>query len=205
MRVVPKKSHRSADKRSAKYRQLRRMRNVLNVQIVGESRVACQIGQHRQRAGRNNCAANREAVESILAQLERIGRKMTQMRQAMAEGEAEEAESAEGGGRDVWHARHELKRALREARGASPEEARRLFAAFPGLRVIDDTPNGKYPLPSICSGSDDTFIGRIRRDLSHPNGLNFWCVSDNLRKGAATNAVQIAELLAKHRSEKAAV
>ena len=47
--------------------------------------------------------------------------------------------------------------------------------------------------------SNEVFIGRIRRDLSHPNGLTFWCVSDNLRKGAATNAVQIAELLAKHR------
>jgi aspartate-semialdehyde dehydrogenase len=91
------------------------------------------------------------------------------------------------------------------ARPVSPDEARRLFAAFPGLRVLDDTANGKYPLPLECSGSDDTFIGRIRRDLSHPNGLNFWCVSDNLRKGAATNAVQIAELLAKHRSAKAAV
>lgn len=90
-------------------------------------------------------------------------------------------------------------------RPVSPEEARRLFSAFPGLRVIDDTPNGKYPLPTECSGSDDTFVGRIRRDLSHPNGLNFWCVSDNLRKGAATNAVQIAELLAKHRPAKAAV
>jgi aspartate-semialdehyde dehydrogenase len=91
------------------------------------------------------------------------------------------------------------------ARPVLPEEARELFAAFPGLRVIDDTPNGKYPFPALCSGSDDTFIGRIRRDLSHPNGLNFWCVSDNLRKGAATNAIQIAELLARHRSAKAAV
>src|SRR5580692_5961332 len=87
-------------------------------------------------------------------------------------------------------------------RPVSPEEARRLFSAFPGLRVVDDPANGTYPLPSQCSGSDDTFIGRIRRDLSHPNGLNFWCVSDNLRKGAATNAVQIAELLAKHRTAK---
>jgi aspartate-semialdehyde dehydrogenase len=88
-------------------------------------------------------------------------------------------------------------------RPISPEDARRLFAAFPGLQVLDDTASGIYPLPSRCSGSDDTFIGRIRRDLSHPNGLNFWCVSDNLRKGAATNAVQIAELLAKHRTAKA--
>jgi aspartate-semialdehyde dehydrogenase len=84
-------------------------------------------------------------------------------------------------------------------RPISPAEARELFAAFPGLAVVDDTPNGRYPLPSECSGRDEVFIGRIRRDLSHPNGLSFWCVSDNLRKGAATNAVQIAELLAAHR------
>ncbi|QDU38771.1 Aspartate-semialdehyde dehydrogenase 2 [Maioricimonas rarisocia] len=82
----------------------------------------------------------------------------------------------------------------------SPEDARRLFEEFPGITVVDDLANGAYPLPSTCDGSDEVFIGRIRRDLSHPNGLNFWCVSDNLRKGAATNAVQIAELLAKHRS-----
>ena len=59
----------------------------------------------------------------------------------------------------------------------------------------DDLKNGKYPLPSTGTDRDEVFIGRIRRDLSHPNGLCFWCVSDNLRKGAATNAVQIAELL----------
>ena len=85
-------------------------------------------------------------------------------------------------------------------RPISPEEARELFAAFPGIVVVDDTPNGHYPLPSDCAGRDEVFVGRIRRDMSHPNGLSFWCVSDNLRKGAATNAVQIAELLAKHRS-----
>ena len=60
---------------------------------------------------------------------------------------------------------------------------------------------GKYPMPLDCSGKDDVFIGRIREDLSSENGLTFWCVSDNLRKGAATNAVQIAELLV--RSEAA--
>jgi aspartate-semialdehyde dehydrogenase len=86
-------------------------------------------------------------------------------------------------------------------RAVSPEEARELFAAFPGLAVIDDTAAGQYPLPSLCVGRDEVFIGRIRRDLSHPRGLSFWCVSDNLRKGAATNAVQIAELLAAHRLE----
>lgn len=90
-------------------------------------------------------------------------------------------------------------------RPLSPTEARELFAAFPGIIVVDDPAQGRYPLPSDCSGRDEVFVGRIRRDLSHPNGLSFWCVSDNLRKGAATNAVQIAELLAAHRSEKAAV
>jgi aspartate-semialdehyde dehydrogenase len=80
------------------------------------------------------------------------------------------------------------------------EEARRLFAAMPGVVVVDDLPSGKYPMPITCDGRDEVFIGRIRKDLSHPNGLAFWCVSDNLRKGAATNAVQIAELLARKRS-----
>ena len=75
------------------------------------------------------------------------------------------------------------------------EEATELFENFPGIKVIDDLPNGKYPKPSDCDGDDAVFIGRIREDLSCDNGLAFWCVSDNLRKGAATNAVQIAELL----------
>lgn len=84
-------------------------------------------------------------------------------------------------------------------RPLSVAEARELFAKFPGIKVVDDLAAGQYPLPSQCDGSDDVFIGRIRKDLSSPNGLAFWCVSDNLRKGAATNAVQIAELLAKGR------
>jgi aspartate-semialdehyde dehydrogenase len=75
------------------------------------------------------------------------------------------------------------------------DEARELFSAFPGIKVIDDLANGKYPKPSDCDGDDAVFIGRIREDISCENGLAFWCVSDNLRKGAATNAVQIAELL----------
>lgn len=80
----------------------------------------------------------------------------------------------------------------------SVDEARSLFEQTPGIKVVDDLPTGAYPMPSTCDGSDDVFIGRIRKDLSCENGLAFWCVSDNLRKGAATNAVQIAELLAKH-------
>lgn len=77
-------------------------------------------------------------------------------------------------------------------------EARELFARMPGVVVVDDLGAKKYPMPNNCDGRDEVFIGRIREDLSSPNGLAFWCVSDNLRKGAATNAVQIAELLVKH-------
>ena len=79
----------------------------------------------------------------------------------------------------------------------SVEKARELFAAMPGVVVMDDLPNKVYPMPCLCTGKDETFIGRIRKDVSQPNSLTFWCVSDNLRKGAATNAVQIGELLAK--------
>ena len=82
-------------------------------------------------------------------------------------------------------------------RPLSVAEARAALAAFPGLAVVDDPAAGRYPTPRDCAGDDRTFVGRIRRDLSHPHGLSFWCVSDNLRKGAATNAVQIAELLAR--------
>lgn len=85
-------------------------------------------------------------------------------------------------------------------RPVSPEEARELFSNFPGITVVDDLDAKQYPMPSTCDGSDEVFIGRIRKDISSPNGLNFWCVSDNLRKGAATNAVQIAELLSKQQS-----
>jgi aspartate-semialdehyde dehydrogenase len=79
----------------------------------------------------------------------------------------------------------------------SVEQARKLFAATPGIVVVDDLAAKSYPMPSTCDGRDEVFVGRIREDLSSPNGLAFWCVSDNLRKGAATNAVQIAELLAR--------
>ena len=68
-------------------------------------------------------------------------------------------------------------------------------AAAEGVEVVDDLDTSKYPMPSQCSGYDPVYVGRIREDLSSPNGLAFWCVSDNLRKGAATNAVQIAERL----------
>jgi aspartate-semialdehyde dehydrogenase len=76
------------------------------------------------------------------------------------------------------------------------DEARRLLAGFPGIVVVDDLGAKQYPMPRQCSGRDEVFVGRIREDISCPTGIALWCVSDNLRKGAATNAVQIAELLA---------
>ena len=82
-------------------------------------------------------------------------------------------------------------------------EARDLFAAFPGIVLVDDLSRGLYPMPLHSDGRDEVFVGRIREDLSSENGLAFWCVSDNLRKGAATNAVQIAQLLV-HASQSAA-
>ena len=87
-------------------------------------------------------------------------------------------------------------------RKISLAEARELFAAMPGIEVLDDLDKQVYPMPKDCDGRHEVFIGRIREDLSCENGLTFWCVSDNLRKGAATNAVQIAELLVRHRSEQ---
>lgn len=80
-------------------------------------------------------------------------------------------------------------------RPVSVATARELFAAFPGLRVLDDPSRLEYPMPLTAAGTDDCYVGRIRQDLSRENALNFWAVGDQLRKGAALNAVQIAELL----------
>jgi aspartate-semialdehyde dehydrogenase len=74
-------------------------------------------------------------------------------------------------------------------------EARELLSKAPGVEVVDDPRGGVFPMPIDCAGSDSTYVGRIREDESIANGLNLWVVSDNLRKGAATNAVQIAEHL----------
>ncbi len=79
----------------------------------------------------------------------------------------------------------------------SPEEARRILAQAPGVKVIDDPVISLYPQPWSATGTDEVFVGRIRRDESHPNGLVMWIVADNLRKGAALNAVQIAEEMIK--------
>jgi aspartate-semialdehyde dehydrogenase len=77
----------------------------------------------------------------------------------------------------------------------SAQRAREAFTGFPGLRVWDEPSENRYPMPVIVEGQDDCFVGRIREDLSLANGLNFWVVGDQLRKGAALNGIQIAELL----------
>ncbi|WED42321.1 aspartate-semialdehyde dehydrogenase [Legionella cardiaca] len=75
-------------------------------------------------------------------------------------------------------------------------EARKLLSKAPGVKLIDDPNKLQYPTPiTHAVGHDEVFVGRIRQDISHPNGLNLWVVADNIRKGAATNAVQIAEIL----------
>jgi aspartate-semialdehyde dehydrogenase len=80
----------------------------------------------------------------------------------------------------------------------SAVQARALLAAAPGIVVVDEHQPGGYPTPvTHAAGKDPVFVGRIREDISHPRGLNLWIVSDNIRKGAALNAVQIAELLVK--------
>ncbi len=80
----------------------------------------------------------------------------------------------------------------------SPDDARRILTQAPGVRVIDDPAISLYPHPWMASGTDDTFVGRIRRDVSASNSLVMWIVADNIRKGAALNAVQIAEELVRH-------
>ena len=77
----------------------------------------------------------------------------------------------------------------------SPDACRELLSGAPGVVVVDDPASGRYPLASEANGRDEVFVGRIRRDDSNPRTLNMWIVGDNLRKGAATNAIQIAELL----------
>ncbi len=84
---------------------------------------------------------------------------------------------------------------VQTAKDLSPEDCRDLLSDFPGLIVLDDPGAGIYPLPIAAAGRDEVLVGRIRRDPSHERCLNLWVVGDNLRKGAATNAVQVAELL----------
>ena len=82
-------------------------------------------------------------------------------------------------------------------RPISVAEALECLRAAPGISVVDDYATKKEPTPLEAEGHDEVFVGRVRQDLSVPHGLNLWVVSDNLRKGAATNAVQIAEYLIK--------
>ena len=76
-------------------------------------------------------------------------------------------------------------------------EVTQLLAKTPGVKVQDNPDVNLYPMPLYAQGKDEVFVGRLRRDFSQPNTLNIWVVSDNLRKGAATNAVQIAEHIIK--------
>ena len=82
-------------------------------------------------------------------------------------------------------------------RPISVDEARKAFAEGDGLVLMDNPENKEYPMPLFLAGKDPVYVGRIRQDLANPNGLNFWIVSDQIRKGAALNAVQIAEYLIK--------
>jgi aspartate-semialdehyde dehydrogenase len=78
------------------------------------------------------------------------------------------------------------------------QQVRELLQSAPGVEVVDERVAGGYPTPAIdAAGQDAVFVGRIREDISHPRGINLWIVSDNIRKGAALKAVQIAELLVK--------
>ena len=77
----------------------------------------------------------------------------------------------------------------------SPEQVRNALINAPGVTVRDDLQQLQFPMPKEISGTDPVYVGRIREDVSHPCGINLWVVADNLRKGAALNAVQIAESL----------
>ena len=92
---------------------------------------------------------------------------------------------------------HSVSVVLRTKEKISVERARELIAAAPGCRLVDDLGAKQYPMPLDTSDQDTVFVGRIRDDLTYERGLNLWCCGDQVRKGAATNAVQIAELLLK--------
>ena len=90
---------------------------------------------------------------------------------------------------------HSISLTMHFDRPISVEQAREIVASAPGCRLVDDLKNHSYPMPLDTSDQDIVFVGRIRPDLTDENGLNLWCCGDQVRKGAATNAVQIAELL----------
>ena len=90
---------------------------------------------------------------------------------------------------------HSVSLVVRTREKISVQRARELIAAAPGCRLVDDLSSRRYPMPLDTSDQDTVFVGRIREDLTCDNGLNIWCCGDQVRKGAATNAVQIAQLL----------
>ncbi len=93
---------------------------------------------------------------------------------------------------------HSESVSVQTEREISPERARQVLSQAPGVVVVDNPQNNEYPLPIYAMGRDEVFVGRIREDRVFKPGLNMWVVADNIRKGAATNAVQIAELLIKY-------
>ena len=92
---------------------------------------------------------------------------------------------------------HSISARITFDRPVSVDDAKQLLAHAPGCKLVDDLPNLQYPMPLEASAQDLVLVGRIRRDLTDPCSLNLWCCGDQLRKGAATNAIQIAELLVK--------
>ena len=92
---------------------------------------------------------------------------------------------------------HSISVSLHFDRPVTVAQAREAIANAPGCRLVDDLSSKQYPMPLDTSDQDIVFVGRIRPDLTDPNGLCLWCCGDQVRKGAATNAIQIAELLVK--------
>ena len=135
--------------------------------------IASQIERHQPFGGVVPEIASREHLQQLFPLVER----------ALADAGAQ------------WNDVDSIAVTAETERTITPAEARERFAGFPGLRLWDDPSQHRYPMPIAVEGQDDCFVGRIREDLSSPNGLCFWVVGDQLRKGAATNAVQIAELL----------
>lgn len=88
---------------------------------------------------------------------------------------------------------------LRTERKVSAEEARAAFAEAEGVVLMDKPAENKYPMPLFIAGKDPVYVGRVREDVSDERGLTFWCVADQIKKGAALNAVQIAEWVIKNR------
>lgn len=91
---------------------------------------------------------------------------------------------------------------LETERPISVEEAKKAFANSPGVILMDNAEKQEYPMPLFLEGKDEVFVGRIRKDLSNENGLTFWCVSDQIKKGAALNAAQIAEYIVEKEFQK---